>query len=127
MKLAIISDIHENFHNLILALQEMEQHDVSQIICLGDLMNTGIAKLLAAQSIPTHLVWGNNDGEKVEITLAATQKESIDVFTLTGLLKRIGLMLVGKYPHPKIQLFESSTQESHASPEAQPEDLSQEL
>jgi len=68
MKIAIISDIHENFHNLILALQEIEKHDIEQIICLGDLMNAGIAKILATQKIPVFMIWGNNDGEKVDIT-----------------------------------------------------------
>ena len=76
MKIAIISDIHENFHNLILALQEMGTHNIQQIICLGDLMNSGIAKLLATQAIPVFMIWGNNDGEKVEITLAAKRAQS---------------------------------------------------
>lgn len=76
MKIAILSDIHENFHNLILALQEMEKIGVEQILCLGDLMNTGIAKLLAAQDIPVFMIWGNNDGEKVEITLASKMENS---------------------------------------------------
>ncbi len=76
MKIAIISDIHENFHNLILALESMSEHDIEQILCLGDLMNSGIAKILASQDIPTHMIWGNNDGDKVEITLAAKREKS---------------------------------------------------
>jgi len=76
MKIAIISDIHENFHNLVLALQEMEKQHIEQIICLGDLMNSGVAKLLAAQKIPVFMIWGNNDGEKVEITLASKKENS---------------------------------------------------
>ena len=76
MKIAIISDIHENFHNLILALQEMEKEKVDQILCLGDLINPGIAKVLATQSIPVFMIWGNNDGDRVEITLAAQRAGS---------------------------------------------------
>jgi len=76
MKIAIISDIHENFHNLLLALEKIKQSDVSQIICLGDLMNLGIAKVLSIQDIPTFLIWGNNDGEKVEIMNVAHAPES---------------------------------------------------
>ena len=76
MKVAIISDIHENFHNLILALQEMEKQGVKQILCLGDLINPGIAKILANQSIPVFMIWGNNDGDKVEITLASKRAGS---------------------------------------------------
>jgi len=76
MKIAIISDIHENFHNLILALQEMEKEQVEQILCLGDLINPGIAKVLSTQPIPVFMIWGNNDGDKVEITLAAQREGS---------------------------------------------------
>ena len=76
MKIAIISDIHENFHNLILALQEMAKHHVEQILCLGDLINPGIGKVLATQSIPVFMIWGNNDGDRVEITLASKREGS---------------------------------------------------
>ncbi len=67
MKVAIISDIHENFHNLLLALQEIEKQGCEQILCLGDLMNSGVSKILACSKIPVFMIWGNNDGEKVEI------------------------------------------------------------
>ena len=77
MKIAIISDIHENFHNLILALQEIQKREVEQIICLGDLMNAGVAKVMATQAIPVYMIWGNNDGEKVEITLASKAEGSV--------------------------------------------------
>jgi len=67
MKIAVISDIHENFHNLILALQNLEQQGCAYILCLGDLMNRGIASVLANQKLPVFMIWGNNDGEKIEI------------------------------------------------------------
>lgn len=76
MRLGIISDIHENFHNLFLALEAMDALDVEIIYCLGDLMNPGIAKILAAQATPTHLIWGNNDGERVDITKTAMETGS---------------------------------------------------
>lgn len=76
MQIAIISDIHENFHNLILALEDMEKQGIEKILCLGDLMNAGIAKILAAQEIPCYMIWGNNDGEKVDIMRASYRKNS---------------------------------------------------
>ena len=76
MKIGVISDIHENFHNLILSLNEMERQDVEYIICLGDLMNAGIAKILSIQNIPSFLIWGNNDGEKVDIVKASYRENS---------------------------------------------------
>lgn len=76
MKISILSDIHENFHNLILALQDAEKRKVEYIICLGDLMNTGIARILSIQQVPVYLIWGNNDGEKVDIMRAAFKEDS---------------------------------------------------
>ena len=76
MKIAIISDIHENFHNLILALDKIKEAKVEQIICLGDLMNVGIAKVLSIQPIPTYLIWGNNDGEKIELMKVSHRNNS---------------------------------------------------
>ncbi len=76
MKIAIISDIHENFHNLILALRRAKQEQAEYIICLGDLMNTGIAKVMSIQDVPVYMIWGNNDGEKVEIMQTSCREDS---------------------------------------------------
>ncbi|MDZ7878639.1 MAG: YfcE family phosphodiesterase [Saprospiraceae bacterium] len=76
MKIGVISDIHENFHNLLLALNKLKTEGVEQILCLGDLMNAGIAKVLSIQPMPVYLIWGNNDGEKVDIVRTAFRKNS---------------------------------------------------
>ena len=67
MKIAVISDIHENFHNLMKALEMMRENDVEYILCLGDLINPGIAQVLANCELPVFSIWGNNDGDKVMI------------------------------------------------------------
>ncbi len=65
MKVAIMSDIHDNFHNLILVLKKIKKNkDIKKIIFLGDFINNGIAKILAGSDIPVHAIWGNNDGDK---------------------------------------------------------------
>ncbi len=76
MKIGIISDIHENFHNLILFLKQTKKHDLENIIFLGDFMNNGIAKTLAYSDIPVISIWGNNDGDKVAITKVAMSEKS---------------------------------------------------
>lgn len=76
MKIAIISDIHENFHNLILFLKQVKQYQVKNIIFLGDFMNDGIAQVLANSEIPVISIWGNNDGDKVAITKTAMSEKS---------------------------------------------------
>jgi len=69
MKVAIISDIHDNFHNLILVLKKIrEDQDIKRIIFLGDFINNGIAKILAGSDIAVHAIWGNNDGDKSILT-----------------------------------------------------------
>ena len=67
MKIAIISDIHENWHNLFLTLDKIEKLKCKQILCLGDMINTGIAITLNKQKIPVFGVWGNNDGDFTQI------------------------------------------------------------
>jgi hypothetical protein len=76
MKIAVISDIHENFHNLIVALEEIKKRKVKQIIFLGDFINNGIAKVLAESVVPVFAIWGNNDGDKPAITKTALSNRS---------------------------------------------------
>lgn len=76
MKIAIISDIHENFHNLFRALEISRAQGVEHILCLGDLINPGIAKTLAHCGLPVSAIWGNNDGDRVLITRFALAADS---------------------------------------------------
>lgn len=76
MKVAIISDIHGNFHNLILFLKQIKELDIDKIIFLGDFVNNGIAKTLASSSVPVIAIWGNNDVDKVAITRTSLSKNS---------------------------------------------------
>jgi len=61
MKIAIISDVHENFHNLVLALNQFQKIWVEKILFLWDFINNWIAKIMAASPIPIFAIWWNND------------------------------------------------------------------
>lgn len=76
MKIGILSDIHENFHNLILAMEELQRRQVDHIFCLGDLINEGVAKVLAISDVPVFMIWGNNDGEVVGVVKTAYREGS---------------------------------------------------
>ena len=77
MKVAIISDIHDNFHNLILVLKKIKKNkDIKKIIFLGNFINNGIAKILAGLNIPVRAIWGNNDGDKSAITKTSLNTKS---------------------------------------------------
>lgn len=76
MKIAVLSDIHENLHNLLHALSICRDKNAEKVLCLGDLINPGIAKELAECELPTFSIWGNNDGDKVLITRIALAANS---------------------------------------------------
>lgn len=76
MKILIISDIHENFDNLSRVLSLAPSLGVQKIFCLWDLINGWIWRLLANQDIPCHLIWWNNDGNRVSITKAFCRRWS---------------------------------------------------
>lgn len=68
MKIAVLSDIHENYHNLVLFCEKVKTMEIDQVIFLGDFCNKGMAKILASTKLPTFAIWGNNDAQKMEIS-----------------------------------------------------------
>ncbi|MBT7902626.1 YfcE family phosphodiesterase [Candidatus Woesearchaeota archaeon] len=84
MKIAIISDVHENIHNLVLALKKIEELSAEQIIFLGDLINPGIAKHISKLNIPTFAIFGNNDGDISGLMEVSLQKGSNLKFGFTN-------------------------------------------
>lgn len=68
MKIAILSDIHDNVWNLAAAQPGLLQSEV--MICCGDLCSPFIVGLLAGgyKDRPIHIVFGNNDGDLFRIT-----------------------------------------------------------
>lgn len=68
MKILVLSDIHENFDNLVSIFKEIKGKNIEQVICLWDLINNWIAKVLVSHGIPVHLIWWNNDWEIVNVT-----------------------------------------------------------
>jgi putative phosphoesterase len=76
MKIAIIADVHENEFNLKLVLEKLKKLKVEEIICLGDMINPAMYKILSDFEIPTFSIWGNNDGEKVKILRFSLEENS---------------------------------------------------
>jgi uncharacterized protein len=66
MKVAIISDIHDNLPKLRAALAKAQEAEV--LICCGDLCSPFVAKELGVGfTKPAHIVFGNNDGDRWRI------------------------------------------------------------
>ena len=78
MRVAIISDIHDNIPNLRKAMAAMD--GVDALVCLGDLCSPFIVKELAEGFAgPIHIVFGNNDGDRFRITEAAGRYAHVSV------------------------------------------------
>lgn len=61
MKIAIISDIHDNIINLNLFFEQVKVYNVEKIIFLWDLSSTSTAKILSKSKIPIYWIFWNNN------------------------------------------------------------------
>ncbi|MCP5524625.1 MAG: metallophosphoesterase [Verrucomicrobiales bacterium] len=72
MKIAILSDIHDNLPALRQALKQIADRGAEVLICCGDLCSPFVAKELGLGfGGPVHVVFGNNDGDRWRIGLNA--------------------------------------------------------
>jgi putative phosphoesterase len=71
VRIAIISDIHDNVWNLDTLVESIKGLDA--VICCGDLCSPFIIDLMAQNlsNCPIHIVFGNNDGDTFRITQKA--------------------------------------------------------
>ncbi len=74
MRIAILSDIHDNIWNLKAALDWLTEREnaVEAMIICGDLCSPFVLNLIQAEfHKPIHVVFGNNDGDTYRITYLA--------------------------------------------------------
>ncbi len=72
MKIAILSDIHDNLPKLRAALARCQEAAV--LICCGDLCSPFVAKELGLGfQGPVHIVFGNNDGDRFRLPANAAR------------------------------------------------------
>lgn len=78
MRVAIISDIHDNVWNLANALSGLTDCDV--LLCCGDLCSPFVvAQLGDGFNGPVHFVFGNNDGDLFRITAVAGRFDHVHI------------------------------------------------
>lgn len=78
MRIAILSDIHDNVWKLAAALDAVS--DAGALICCGDLSSPFVVHQLGRGfSRPIHMVLGNNDGDLYRITANARQYEHMRI------------------------------------------------
>lgn len=80
MKIAILSDIHDNVWNLKKALDMIVLQETDAMLFCGDLCAPFIIKLLGrAYAKPIHMVLGNNDGDVAAIIANAKNYSNIRI------------------------------------------------
>jgi putative phosphoesterase len=93
MRLAVLSDIHDNLWTLAAALEVARTAD--GLLCCGDLCSPFVIDELTKFNGPVHVVFGNNDADLYRITTKALQKPNCqlhgELFQATFDGKRIGL------------------------------------
>lgn len=78
MRIAILSDIHDHIGLLARALDRV--NDCEVLLCCGDLCSPFImSELGEGFDGPTHVVWGNNDGDRYRLTDTADGYPSIEL------------------------------------------------
>jgi putative phosphoesterase len=78
MRIAVLSDIHDNVWKLAAALDAVG--DADALICCGDLCSPFIVHQLGRGfSRPIHVVLGNNDGDLYRITANARQYDHMRI------------------------------------------------
>jgi uncharacterized protein len=77
MRIAILSDIHDNLWNLAAAINAVQ--DTDALICCGDLCSPFVIDELAKFTRDIHIVFGNNDADLYRITSKAVKKPNCHV------------------------------------------------
>ncbi len=65
MKIAIMSDSHDNLWNLRTAVKKVKELGIKEIIHLGDLISPFMLEEVEGYSGTFHLIYGNNNGDHI--------------------------------------------------------------
>jgi putative phosphoesterase len=72
MKLAVISDTHDNIKNIEAAITEINKSGADMLLHCGDLCSPFVIESLALFNGPVHIVFGNNEGDRFTIKSVAS-------------------------------------------------------
>jgi len=110
MRLAVMSDSHDNIWKIREAIPHLLQTDA--LIHCGDLCSPFVVKELAEPlaDIPIHIVWGNNDGDRFSISKVAASYPYVHLHGALAELELGGLRIaVNHYPEIAMNLARSQS------------------
>lgn len=78
MKMAVLSDVHDNLWNLDKVIGKIKDEKIDAMIFCGDMCAPPAFRKLAEINLPLYMVFGNVDGAQKEIThLASTKYDNV--------------------------------------------------
>ena len=82
MRIAVVSDIHDNLWNLASAIEHVSAN-ADALICCGDLCSPFVMDVLARFPGPVDIVFGNNDADLYRITRKSSERVRVqgELFT----------------------------------------------
>jgi putative phosphoesterase len=110
MKIAVISDSHDNIWKLAKAMPYLAEADA--VIHCGDLIAPFmvIRLIKGTQGKPVHIIWGNNDGDKGLIAEVAASADNITIHGDFAHLEIANLKIaVNHYPKVARNLAEAGS------------------
>ncbi len=101
MRIAVISDTHDNIWKIDEALTYLKSVDA--VLHCGDIISPFVIVRFAKglPDIPVHIVWGNNDGDKRLLTNKAAEADNIFIHGDFADLE-LGGMRIGINHYPQI-------------------------
>lgn len=91
MKIAVISDIHENVHNLIQAIEMIEKEKCEVLFCLWDVGRSKLFEIMFMLNIPVYFTFGNHDGNVIKDTKMLLGHKPWGYVRSNGLYQKIKL------------------------------------
>jgi putative phosphoesterase len=79
MKIAILSDTHDNQINTKIALEKVTEKGAEALLFCGDFCSPGPAKWIAQFPGIIHTIFGNNDGDRMNIAMFISQNPKATV------------------------------------------------
>jgi len=80
MEIAIVSDIHDHLTHLNMVFDICESREIEHIICCGDLCSPFVISALGESNLNVYLVFGNNDGDRFNMTKLAQEYPNIRIY-----------------------------------------------
>ncbi len=94
MKIAVMSDSHDNIWKMRNAVDWIKKNNVEMIVHCGDFVAPFMLKELEMAGVPVHGVFGNNDGDQHLLTrMSLTGLKNITIHGLIGKIEAGGIAI----------------------------------